>query len=160
MALTFPPANIVKLTAIPPQTPADGRRSFFRWAFGCLGGIIAALVGLGAGRFAFFDNSTNKTREFATEALEKLEPDNPFHVHEAGAWLVKDPENKVSAFDDRCPHLGCRHKWNLELKMFQCPCHGSEFDISGAVKRGPATAPLAKFTLDDADKTRIKLVAS
>jgi Rieske Fe-S protein len=153
------PADIVKLTAIPPQTPADGRRLFFRRALGVLGGIIAALVAVGAGRFAFFDNSAAKTREFAADTLDKLELDVPLHVPDAGAWLVKNSAGDVTAMDDRCSHLGCRHKWNPDLKAFQCPCHGSEFDISGVAKRGPATTPLTKLRIDDSDKTRIKLVA-
>jgi Rieske Fe-S protein len=154
------PADVVKLTVIPRETPSVGRRSFFRRALGYVAIIIATLLGLGATRFAFFSASANKPREFASDVLDKLEPERPLHVPEAGAWLVKDSEDKLAAFDDRCTHLGCRHRWNAELKLFQCPCHGSEFDISGAVKRGPATAALSKLTIDDSDKTRIKLVAS
>ncbi len=154
------PADLAKITVISREIPEVGRRSLLQWIFGVLAATIAAVIAGGAGRFALFSSSQNKIREIPPDAIAKLERDKPFHSPEAGAWLIKDSKDKVTAFDDRCTHLGCRHKWNPELKLFQCPCHGSEFDVYGMVKRGPATTPLAKLTIDDTDKTRIKLVAS
>jgi menaquinol-cytochrome c reductase iron-sulfur subunit len=37
-----------------------------------------------------------------------------------------------------CPHLGCRPLWNDSANRFQCPCHGSQFDIDGEHVAGPA----------------------
>ncbi|HAT3453710.1 ubiquinol-cytochrome c reductase iron-sulfur subunit [Citrobacter freundii] len=42
-----------------------------------------------------------------------------------------------------CPHAGCVPNAQPGGLGWICPCHGSEFDTSGRVTRGPATANLA-----------------
>lgn len=42
-----------------------------------------------------------------------------------------------------CPHAGCVPNARPGGEGWICPCHGSEFDTSGRVTRGPATANLA-----------------
>lgn len=42
-----------------------------------------------------------------------------------------------------CPHAGCVPNARPGGQGWVCPCHGSEFDTSGRVTRGPATANLA-----------------
>ncbi|EMU1127473.1 TPA: ubiquinol-cytochrome c reductase iron-sulfur subunit [Citrobacter koseri] len=42
-----------------------------------------------------------------------------------------------------CPHAGCVPNAKPGGQGWVCPCHGSEFDTSGRVTRGPATANLA-----------------
>jgi menaquinol-cytochrome c reductase iron-sulfur subunit len=37
-----------------------------------------------------------------------------------------------------CPHLGCRPIWSQTVNRFQCPCHGSQFDLDGEHLAGPA----------------------
>ncbi|WP_124067811.1 FAD-dependent oxidoreductase [Clostridium sp. E02] len=37
-----------------------------------------------------------------------------------------------------CPHLGCRLVWNRYDKRWECPCHGSSFEINGKISSGPA----------------------
>lgn len=39
----------------------------------------------------------------------------------------------------RCPHLGCALKWNPVEHSWDCPCHGSRFDRTGALIDNPAT---------------------
>lgn len=49
-----------------------------------------------------------------------------------------------------CTHQQCTVA-NFSGTVFVCPCHGSEYDTSGAVVRGPAGSPLRPFTTDFAD---------
>ncbi len=42
-----------------------------------------------------------------------------------------------------CPHAGCVPNARPGGEGWICPCHGSEFDTSGRVTRGPATTNLA-----------------
>ncbi len=57
---------------------------------------------------------------------------------ERSVWLVKRPDGSVQAFSASCPHLGCGYRWIADHKRFECPCHGSIFDIDGKVLAGPA----------------------
>ena len=42
-----------------------------------------------------------------------------------------------------CTHLGCVVPWNVAENKFMCPCHGSQYDNTGKVIRGPAPRSLA-----------------
>jgi cytochrome b6-f complex iron-sulfur subunit len=42
-----------------------------------------------------------------------------------------------------CTHLGCVVPWNTAENKFMCPCHGSQYDNTGKVVRGPAPLSLA-----------------
>ena len=41
----------------------------------------------------------------------------------------------------RCSHMGCALVWNPEEKSWDCPCHGSRFEESGAILDNPAGKP-------------------
>jgi cytochrome b6-f complex iron-sulfur subunit len=42
-----------------------------------------------------------------------------------------------------CTHLGCVVPWNASENKFICPCHGSQYNATGKVVRGPAPLSLA-----------------
>lgn len=52
---------------------------------------------------------------------------------------------------DNCTHLGCTFPWNPTAQQFQCPCHGSLYDVDGTVIRGPAPLPLKLVRVSVAD---------
>ncbi|QMU78614.1 Rieske (2Fe-2S) protein [Streptacidiphilus sp. PB12-B1b] len=62
--------------------------------------------------------------------------------------VVTQPTAGVfKAFSAICTHAGCTVD-GVTHGVIQCPCHGSQFDIStGDVVTGPATAPLPGRTL-------------
>jgi menaquinol-cytochrome c reductase iron-sulfur subunit len=61
---------------------------------------------------------------------------------ERSIWIVKRPDNTVTAYSPNCPHLGCGYRWFDADQRFKCPCHGSVFDINGKVLAGPSPRPL------------------
>ena len=48
-----------------------------------------------------------------------------------------------------CTHLGCVVPWNVAENKFMCPCHGSQYDNTGKVIRGPAPRSLALATIEE-----------
>ncbi len=56
--------------------------------------------------------------------------------------VYRDEESTVHAFSAVCPHLGAILAWNHSEKTWDCPCHGSRFDVFGRVVNGPANTNL------------------
>lgn len=54
----------------------------------------------------------------------------------------RDDAGALHAVSARCTHLGCLVAWNEGERSWDCPCHGSRFDHTGAVLQGPAVSPL------------------
>lgn len=62
--------------------------------------------------------------------------------------VYKDENGQLHAVSPACTHLGCMISWNNAEKSWDCPCHGSRFDIDGQVIHGPAVHDLKKEGLD------------
>lgn len=50
----------------------------------------------------------------------------------------KDGKKEYSVYN-RCPHMGCKLLFNELEKTWDCPCHGSRFDLKGKSIFGPST---------------------
>jgi glycine/D-amino acid oxidase-like deaminating enzyme/nitrite reductase/ring-hydroxylating ferredoxin subunit len=61
--------------------------------------------------------------------------------------VYRDEAGAVHAVSPVCTHLGCTVRWNAAERSWDCPCHGSRFDLDGAVLEGPATRPLERRQL-------------
>lgn len=63
---------------------------------------------------------------------------------------------RISATEYQALLMKCTHQ-GTELQVFgerlQCPAHGSEFSISGAVQNGPAESPLRTFPIKIENET-------
>jgi Rieske Fe-S protein len=57
-------------------------------------------------------------------------------------FLVRSAKGTVTALEATCRHRGCPVAWRAKDNRFECPCHGSEYAISGKVVEGPATRNL------------------
>ena len=103
-------------------------------------GELASNLGHAAANFAEYLTSGGARR------VDELRPGE--------AALVRDGLKKVAAFRDDdgrlhvrsavCTHLGCIVHWNGLERVWDCPCHGSQFAPDGTVLSGPATEPLAE----------------
>ena len=60
-------------------------------------------------------------------------------------FLRRDESGSYVALLARCTHLGCQP--DPIGDRFVCPCHGSEYDLEGAVLQGPAERPLIRYAV-------------
>ncbi|HYG73835.1 MAG TPA: FAD-dependent oxidoreductase [Planctomycetota bacterium] len=78
-------------------------------------------------------------------------------VHPGEGKLVKVEGDKVAVYRDLhgelhgcspvCTHMGCYVHFNNAEKTWDCPCHGSRFNVDGEVVNGPAVTNLKKVEL-------------
>ena len=59
----------------------------------------------------------------------------------------RDNAGKLHFASATCTHMGCIVHWNNAGQSWDCPCHGSRFEPSGAVIAGPAQSPLGSVQL-------------
>jgi len=60
-------------------------------------------------------------------------------------WAVyRDENNQLHRVSAVCTHMKCIVKWNDAERSWDCPCHGSRFDIEGQIIEGPALKPLKR----------------
>ncbi|HEU0200534.1 MAG TPA: Rieske 2Fe-2S domain-containing protein, partial [Burkholderiaceae bacterium] len=62
--------------------------------------------------------------------------------------VYRDQNAVLHALSAVCTHLKCVVHWNCAEHTWDCPCHGSRFDIDGQVIEGPALAPLRPYPLE------------
>ena len=63
--------------------------------------------------------------------------------------LYKDEEGGIHAVSTVCPHAKCSVGWNSAEKSWDCPCHGSRFNVDGEVLTGPARSNLEVIAIQD-----------
>lgn len=62
--------------------------------------------------------------------------------------VYRDHDGALHAVSALCTHQGCVVAFNPMECSWDCPCHGSRFDIDGGVLDGPAKKPLEKSSLE------------
>lgn len=75
----------------------------------------------------------------------------PFSESSAGSSQFTDgstiAEGLVAVYQ-RCVHLGCRVPWCNSSQGFECPCHGSKYNMVGEYYAGPAPRNLDRFVVN------------
>jgi cytochrome b6-f complex iron-sulfur subunit len=61
--------------------------------------------------------------------------------------IVLRQNNELVALSAVCTHLGCTVAFNASENIFQCPCHGGEYDRDGNVIDGPPPKPLERLII-------------
>jgi cytochrome b6-f complex iron-sulfur subunit len=106
--------------------------------------------------------------KFADLKSQIEQPDGtaiPLFVASAQTWLVpfSQAEQAGSSFDgipvvasdgtdiglmalwQKCVHLGCRVPSCVPSQGFECPCHGSKYNLHGEYEAGPAPRNMDRF---------------
>ncbi len=64
-----------------------------------------------------------------------------------GRLFVTNTGSRIFAVSQKCPHLGCRVPFCESSGRFECPCHGSKYDLGGEWIEGPAPRGMDRFRL-------------
>lgn len=59
-----------------------------------------------------------------------------------------DGEEGLMALWQRCVHLGCRVPSCVPSQGFECPCHGSKYNLHGEYEQGPAPRNMDRFAVE------------
>ena len=115
------------------------RRDFLGLAAMWAMGASAAFALLGIMRLPRAAVLPAPSKKFKVVLPESLADGEPFVPPGRSVALFKDKQG-VYAVSTICTHLGCIVKQSAD--GFACPCHGSEFNKDGTVKKGPAPTAL------------------
>jgi cytochrome b6-f complex iron-sulfur subunit len=145
-----------------PGAPPEGqytRRDFlvllgWGWLSAALGGFSLATLRFLFPNMLYEPNPSFKAGTPAEYPLEQGHDAVSLRWQtEQRVWVVTRQDG-LYAFEAKCTHLGCTPRWVPESLdeqgrrgRFQCPCHGSNFNIDGDVIAGPAPKPLYRLSV-------------
>jgi len=70
----------------------------------------------------------------------------PLQRTDAKMWL-SNTDKGLLALSAVCVHLGCLFKWVDVTHRFECPCHGSKYQLDGTYIEGPAGRSLDRYVV-------------
>jgi cytochrome b6-f complex iron-sulfur subunit len=162
---------------VPFVAPDDEEVGVYRRQFlnrGIIGGFLLGISAFGAGVLAFlWPNSSggfgSKISVGKISDIEtKIATGGGFAYYPEGRmWITAYPANAlekarevysapeltgmeagVIALYQKCVHLGCRVPSCATSKWFECGCHGSQYNMAGEKKAGPAPRGLDRFAME------------
>jgi len=150
MATTTSPAKVAaakpaaQTEAVAVSAPS--RREFLYYIWGA---SIALMLGEVGAAVAWFAYPRFKEGEFGGTFIvpgTDIPAVNAAPVFKAeGRFWLSNPEEGFVSLYGVCTHLGCLPKWSAENFRFECPCHGSRYEINGKYITGPAPRSLDRF---------------
>jgi glycine/D-amino acid oxidase-like deaminating enzyme/nitrite reductase/ring-hydroxylating ferredoxin subunit len=78
------------------------------------------------------------------DSVSEIEPGSGAIVRRGVAKVAafRDDDGSLVELSATCTHLGCIVHFNSSERSWDCPCHGSRFDVYGRVLNGPAISNL------------------
>ena len=116
---------------------------------------LAGILGIGGlVRFLSYRFDESPQTEFEIGSAH----DFPFNSRTVLAFIpavIIHDKNGFQAYSLECTHLGCM----VEERNFgfECPCHGSRFDLSGSNLKGPATRKLKELRVEKYDDGNLRV---
>jgi len=170
------PDPLTEKQSMTPVEYGVTRRKFLNRALYVVFGLFLAQFALGALSFVWPKLSGGFGAPINAGNLDELKAEltdagaiTPVFLPAAQAWVVPFETSKlagssyegvpfvvaggegdgvgVMALWQRCVHLGCRVPECLPSQGFECPCHGSRYNIHGEYNSGPAPRNMDRFGL-------------
>ncbi len=131
------------------------RREFLRYV-GLGWGSLIALAGVSiVGLWKFLlPNVLYEPPSIFKVGMPESFPEGVSPISGRNVFLIRNG-NAFHAISSVCTHLGCQvtHVRN----GFQCPCHGSTFDVDGNVTKGAAPRPLEWYEVTLAENGEVRI---
>lgn len=161
-----------RLEEVPEEEAGVTRRQFFNRALLGTFGAFLALFGVNSlammwprlsGGFGS-DVDAGELEDLRSKVFQADGSVAPLFIPEARAYVVPVDEGALDgsqfaelgvavgglmAIWQRCVHLGCRVPWCATSQGFECPCHGSKYNVVGEYEAGPAPRNLDRFVVEE-----------
>lgn len=128
------------------------RREFLNYVWGAAMALFMAELG---GAIFLFALPRFKAGEFggtfSVPAASLPQPDSGPVANNEGRFWLSNTKDGVYALYKVCTHLGCLYAWSTINGRFECPCHGSKFQLDGTYIEGPAPRSLDRFAVQVQD---------
>lgn len=174
------PDPVLEREPVTPEAYGVTRRKFFNRALAAVFGLYLAQFALASLWFVWpklkggFGTPVNagKVGELKNEVIQggSVQPKFiaaaqswvvPFEVsllpgssYESVPFVIAGGEGDgigLMALWQRCVHLGCRVPDCVSSQGFECPCHGSKYNIHGEYEGGPAPRNMDRFGVSVSD---------
>lgn len=166
--------EVRRVEEVSPEEAGVTRRQFFTRAILTAFGAYLTLTGLAmlgflwprlAGGFGA-DVDAGDIEGLKNQIRQDDGSVTPAYVPEARAYVIPfDPGAAegtdfadipviaagLTALYQRCVHLGCRVPWCQSSQGFECPCHGSKYNLHGEYEAGPAPRNLDRFWVEETE---------
>lgn len=163
-------ANSKTIKGSPPSAAAPERRRFLTKLLALVFGSVAGLVPVGAGLRVFTSPLTMRSNGAQDNAVHvtnlELLPDDGVprkfpvvadrrdafslypHVPVGAVYLRRAKDQTVTALNVACPHAGCFVDYIPKNNRYFCPCHGSSFELTGAINDPASPSPRGMDALE------------
>jgi len=147
------------------QSQGVTRREFLNYVWGAAFSLFLAQFGIGVYVFSL---PRFREGEFGSDfdlgALSEILPEAdgaPTNYPDAKTWLVNiGPDEAAKGLGRQgllaiykvCTHLGCLYKFEPTTDRFECPCHGSKYQLDGTRITGPTLRSLDRFVIQLRDE--------
>ena len=117
---------------------------------------VSGLLGLsGLFRYLSFATEGDAPTTYDLGPAENYPPDSRTYISQVQAFILHTAVG-YEALSAICPHLGC--SVTAANEEFNCPCHGSRFNLDGTYKQGPANDSLRKLSVEVVGNGRLTLL--
>jgi ubiquinol-cytochrome c reductase iron-sulfur subunit len=96
-------------------------------------------------------------RHRTTQEIEQVKQDDTADLKDPQKDSERVKNEKWLIVIAVCTHLGCVPNDGGNFEGWLCPCHGSQFDLSGRVRQGPAATNLEVPPYEFINETTIKI---
>ena len=125
---------------------ATTRREFLRTGWKVGGALLAAAAGWTTYESLSPLASAASGGPLNLGSPSQYAPESATYVPQ-GRLFVAHTGTEIYALSQKCPHLGCRVPFCDSSGRFECPCHGSRYDLGGEWIQGPAPRGMDRYAL-------------